>query len=93
MIIVFPIGKKIIILGEGGFADLLFPFWVGDVTLLQPWPEEESRLNIPIRPFSPAVNPFFKYKLLLFKIVFWILFMCIGMDRFCRIHVCIYWLR
>jgi len=36
-------------------ADLLYPFWVADYALLQPWPEEESRLTIPIRPFHPTV--------------------------------------
>lgn len=31
------------------------PFWIGDYSLLQPWPNEESRLRILIRPFSYLV--------------------------------------
>lgn len=47
-------------------VDLLLPFWVVDYILMQPWPEEESRLLIPIRPFTPTVkNPFLHFYLVI----------------------------
>lgn len=42
--------------------ELSFPFYVDQVTLLQPWPAEESRLKVTIRPFDYIVNSLF-YKL------------------------------
>lgn len=35
--------------------DLLYPLYIGNFLLLQPWPEEESRLKTPIRPFTLPV--------------------------------------
>lgn len=35
---------------------MLYPIYVGGITLLQPWPAEESRLRVLIRPFDGMVN-------------------------------------
>lgn len=37
-------------------VDLSFPVWSEPFCMLQPFPEEESRLLAPIRPFSDAVG-------------------------------------
>ena len=30
--------------------------WIDPITLMQPWPDEESRLKVTIRPFELAVT-------------------------------------
>lgn len=37
-------------------ADLCYPIGIDDFILMQPFPEEESRLSAPIKPFSYQVK-------------------------------------
>lgn len=39
----------------GNHIELDLFVWSSQIVILQRWPEEESRLKAPIRPFSPMV--------------------------------------
>lgn len=43
-------------LGTRKFMALSYPTWMVNKVLLQLWPEEESRLLAPIRPFTIEVS-------------------------------------
>ena len=42
--------------------ELTCAIWIDPVTLMQPWPEEESRLKVTVRPFQlPVLFDFITY--------------------------------
>lgn len=48
----FPVERSA---DNDGKIDLLYPSYIQNYALLQPWPKEESRLTIIIQPFSITV--------------------------------------
>jgi len=38
--------------------------WIDPIALLQPWPEEESRLKVTVRPFELPVGLKFPYHII-----------------------------
>ena len=41
--------------------DLLYPVYFENYLILQRWPEEQSRLTTPIRPFTSTVSKLLKF--------------------------------
>ena len=56
----FPLERK---LSYSQKVDLLSPFWVSNFALLQPWPEEEGRLTIPICTTFQSKRKLFELKI------------------------------
>ena len=49
---------------------MLHPIYISEMTILQPWPAEESRLKVIFRPFDRWVSKnllFLSFKIFIFK--------------------------
>lgn len=64
--------------------ELTSALWIDPLKLLQPWPDEQSRLGVTIRPFQSTVciiycfQLYFKYIILLIQNLFKVWFYLLG---------------